>query len=141
MLNKFDTTFQYLAYQKNSPIALEWIPGNASFIPDGAVIGGTSPDGYPLYIILNYQAGNYDARNLSAEVNGESFIQWSWLVLTYGINRWYSTYNYMFSSTILDRYTVQCRINVVQYNKMLYTSLQCAVAGAEYKSGINIESS
>ena len=89
MLSKPFTPLQYLAYKKHSSIVMDWIPGNASFIPDGVVVGGTSPDGYPLYIILNYQAGNYDARNLSAEVNGKSFTQWSWLVLTYGMDRLY----------------------------------------------------
>ena len=75
---------QYLAYSDSSGTELKWLAGDASSIPNGAVIGGTAPDGFPLYIILSNQAGNYDARNKSAEVNGRSYERWSWLVLIYG---------------------------------------------------------
>ena len=80
--------FQYLAYTDLPSTEYQWVPGDARVIPAGAVIGGKSPDGYPLYIILDHQPGNYDPRNRSAEVNYHDYVTvdvWRWLVLVYGM--------------------------------------------------------
>ena len=78
--------FQYLAYSDLPGTEYQWVPGDARFIPVGAVIGGTSSDGYPLYVIQGKQPGNYDPRNTSAEVeySGSYTVNdWMWLVLIY----------------------------------------------------------
>ena len=45
---------QYLAYTELPSTKYQWVHGDAGVIP---------ADGYPLYIILDSQPGNYDPRN------------------------------------------------------------------------------
>ena len=79
------------------------------------MIGGTSPDGQPLYIILNYQAGNYDVRNVSAEVNGKALAEWSWLVLTYGMKSVMLEEIFTYYEYDLHTLWLRCIISCINY--------------------------
>ena len=88
--NKFYSSFQFLAYKEVDGTALRWVDNQlVEGVPHGAVVGGTTVDGFPLYVIqVNGVPGCYDARNSSAEYEkGWKCLTsdtWQYLVLKYG---------------------------------------------------------
>ncbi len=59
--NPSDNVF-YLVYNKTAGYTLRWIKGIPGLIPSGAVDGGRTDDGYPLYVGWSGHSGAYDAR-------------------------------------------------------------------------------
>ncbi len=58
----------YLVYHKTAGYALRWIKVVPGLIPTGAVVGGKTDDGYPLYIGWSRLPGSYDARKNCLDV-------------------------------------------------------------------------
>ena len=112
--------FQRLIYESSPYTEVIWLPGEARSVPQGAIIGGHTLDGAPLYVIrAENHPGYYDARKQFAEyaygAGSKTAQTFEYLVLIFCAYKWTFWFDLLYNIVEINTKDMNIYIGIYIY--------------------------